>query len=367
MSLCFAPFSLIGRRVALLAPGEFSTFGAKTAVCYLRYRQNDVVCVVDPVQSGRTVGEILGFGGDVPIVASVEAAVSHRADVAIVGIAPQGGRLSEDLYPYVVQCVEAGIDVVSGLHDFLAEDPRITEAARKSGARIWDVRMVPAEQTVGEGLGCQSGARTVLVTGTDCNVGKMTVTLELFNAARARGLNAAWAATGQTGMMLRERGIAIDRVIADFVGGATEELVEYEGKGRDIVFVEGQGSIVHPGYAGVALGLMYGAMADCMVLVHAPSRQTIGDTPFDMPSLSRLIALHESLMASLKESRVAAIALNTVGFETAIARDLIERAKRETGLPVTDPVRFGADDILDAVVKDIRQTDRGEGDHETQR
>jgi len=351
----------------LLAPGEFSTFDAKTAVCYLRYRQNDVVCVVDPVQSGRTVGEIIGFGGNVPIVASVEAAVSHRADVAIVGIAPQGGRLSEDLYPYVVQCVEAGIDVVSGLHDFLAEDPRIAEAARKSGSRIWDVRVVPAEQTVGQGLGCQTGARTVLVTGTDCNVGKMTVTLELYNAACARGLNAAWAATGQTGMMLRERGIAIDRVIADFVGGATEELVEYEGKGRDIVFVEGQGSIVHPGYAGVALGLMYGAMADCMVLVHAPSRQTIGDTPFDMPSLSRLIALHESLMASLKESRVAAIALNTVGFETAIARDIIERAKRETGLPVTDPVRFGAEDILDAVVKDMKQTDRGEGDHETER
>lgn len=354
MSLSFAPFPLIGRCVALLAPGEFSTFGAKTAVCYLRYRGNDVVCVVDPVQSGRTVEEIIGFGGNVPIVASVEDALSRGAEVAIIGVAPQGGRLSEDLYPHVIQCAEAGIDIVSGLHDFLVEDPRIAQAAKKGGSKIWDVRMVPPEQKVSQGLGCQTGAKTVLVAGSDCNIGKMTVTLELFNAACARGLNAAWAATGQTGMMLRGRGIAIDRVVADFVGGAIEELVEYEGNGRDIVFIEGQGSIVHPGYAGVALGLMYGAMADCIVLAHAPSRLTIGDTLFDMPSLGSLIRLHESLMEPLKKSRVVAIALNTVGFENAIARDIIDRVKEETGLPVSDPVRFGADDILEAVVKDMK-------------
>jgi uncharacterized NAD-dependent epimerase/dehydratase family protein len=353
VTLSFAPFPLAGRRVALLAPGEFSTFGAKTAVCYLRYRPSDVACVVDPVQSGRSVEEIIGFGGRVPIVASIDAARAKGAEIAVVGIAPQGGRLSDDLRRYVFECAEAGMDIVSGLHDFLLEDAQIAEAAAKSGSRIWDVRVVPADQSVSQGAGCQTGAKTVAVVGSDCNVGKMTVTLELFKAACARGIDAAWAATGQTGMMLRGRGIAIDRVVADFVGGATEELVEYEGREREIVFVEGQGSIVHPGYAGVALGLIYGAMPDCMVLVHAPSRQTIGDTHFDMPSLDSLIAMHESLMKPFKRSRVVAIALNTLGFEIAVALDVMERVKKETGLPVSDAVRFGVGDILEAVLREL--------------
>jgi uncharacterized NAD-dependent epimerase/dehydratase family protein len=188
------------------------------------------------------------------------------------------------------------------------------------------------------------------VTGSDCNVGKMTAALELFNEATHRSLNVAWAATGQTGMMLRERGIAIDRVVADFIGGAGEALVNYEGKEKDLVFVEGQGSIIHEGYAGVALGLMFGVMPDCIVLVHAATRTKIGHSDADMPPLADLIALHESLLRPFKEAPVVAIALNTAGLDKQAARDMIERTAAATGLPTADPVRDGAAVILGAVL-----------------
>ena len=155
-------------------------------------------------------------------------------------------------------------------------------------------------------------------------------------------------------MMLRERGVAIDRVIADFISGAAEELVDYEGAGHEILFVEGQGSIVHPGYAGVMLGLMFGIMPDCMVLVHAPSRAKIGDSPYDMPDLMDLVRLYEAVMSPLKKSPVIAVILNTAGFEEGEARDMIERAQSETGLPVSDPVRFGLSAVLDSVVEYLK-------------
>ena len=351
LRLNVAPFPLAGRRALLLAPAEFSTFGAKTAVCYLRYRGEDVVAVVDPMQAGKVVEDVIGFGGGLPIVATVEEALSLDPELAIVGVAPQGGRLTEALRNQILQCVRARIDVVSGLHDFLSDDRVVASTASDSGARLWDVRMVPPTQAVGTGYGCQTGARTVLLVGSDCNVGKMTATVELYKEAAQTGIDVSWAATGQTGMMLRERGIAVDRVIADFIGGAAEALVNYEGKDHELLFVEGQGSIVHPGYAGVTLGLMYGVMPDCMVLVHTPSRETIGEGPFEMPALDTLIELYEMVMEPLKRSPVVAIALNTAGFERSAARDIIERGKRDTGLPVSDPVRFGAEDILGAVVK----------------
>jgi uncharacterized NAD-dependent epimerase/dehydratase family protein len=352
--LNYAPFGLEGRRTLLLADGEFSVFGAKTAVCYLRYRTSDVVAVVDATRTGRTVQQAVGFGGDIPIVASVDEAMAHEPEVAIVGVAPQGGRFDRQLHAQVMACVERGIDVASGLHDFLEDDHEITTAAVRSGARLWDVRAVPEGQVVASGNGCVTGAKSVLVVGSDCNVGKMTAALELYNHAVTKNIKAAWAATGQTGMMLRARGIAVDRVIADFVGGASESLVNYEGHGQDVVIVEGQGSLVHPGYAGVTLGLLYGVMPDCMVMVHAAERATIGHTAFVMPSLGSVIAMYEAALTPFKKSRVVAVALNTAGLADAAARDMIEKTAREVGLPTADPVRDGAATILDAVVEGLR-------------
>ncbi|UCG52171.1 MAG: DUF1611 domain-containing protein [Candidatus Latescibacterota bacterium] len=354
MILNQAPFRLKGRKVLLMAEGEFSALGAKTAVCYLRYRGEDVVAVLDSSKHGQTAGHVLGFGGEIPIVSSVSEALELDPKVAVVGIAPRGGQLDTTLRKPITESIEAGLDVVSGLHTFLADDVELVEAAKKSGSRFWDVRYVPETKLVASGRGCETGAKTVLVTGTDCNVGKMTATVELFHEAERRGMNVSWAATGQTGIMLRERGLCIDRVIADFIGGAAEELVNFEGAGKDLVIVEGQGSLVHPGYAGVTLGLMFGVAPDCMVLAHQAGRDHV--RRYDdvaMPPVADLVRLHETVMAPVKKSPVVAVALNTADLDTASAEDAVSRLRKETGLPVSDPVRSRGSAILDAIMESL--------------
>jgi uncharacterized NAD-dependent epimerase/dehydratase family protein len=353
MALNHAPFPLKGRKALLLAEGNLSMLGSKTATCYLRYRGEDVVAVLDSAQGGRRVQDVLGFGGGVPVVSTVEEALSRGPELAIVGVAPRGGRLGGPLREQVLDCVRAGMDVASGLHTFLRDDPEFVGAAKASGSKLWDLRYVPATGVVSEGKGCTTGAKVVLLTGTDCNVGKMTAAVEIYDEAVRRGINAAWAATGQTGILLRERGVCIDRVIGDFMGGAAEELVNFEGRGKDLVIVEGQGSLGHPGFAGVTLALMFGAAPDCMVLAHEPGRTTVRNTDIPMMSLKEHVAIHERLMAPLRKSRVVAVALNTAVFEKAAAEEAIARVRRETGLPASDPVRFGASGVLDAVMEEL--------------
>jgi uncharacterized NAD-dependent epimerase/dehydratase family protein len=175
------------------------------------------------------------------------------------------------------------------------------------------------------------------------------VALELDRAARAEGLDSAWAATGQTGMILRGRGVAVDRAIADFVGGATEALVNLEGQGRAVVFVEGQGALMHPGYGAVTLGLLYGSMPDAMVLVHVPGRSHYKRLDVPLPPLGEIIAGYEAMLRPYKTSRVVAMALNTSALAEADARRALDAAARETGLPAGDVVRFGAGPVLGAV------------------
>jgi uncharacterized NAD-dependent epimerase/dehydratase family protein len=358
-----SPFPIRGRRLLLLANGCFSTIEGKTASCFLMYRRDDVAAVVDAANAGRAAREVVGFGGDVPVVASVEAALPLGPEVAVVGSAPRGGALEEPMRADIAACLRAGIGVASGLHFFLCDDPELSAIAARGGARVWDVRRPGGGRTVSTGRGCTTGARVVLTVGSDCNVGKMTTTVALYEAAVARGVRAAWAATGQTGMMLRERGAAVDAVAADFIGGAAEALVQKEGRGADLVFVEGQGSLAHPGYAGVTVGLMYGAMPDCMVLVHWAGRERLKRLDVPVPPLPALVSLHESLMRPHRDSRVVAVSLNTGDLDERRARSELEAAARETGLPATDVVRFGCDAALDAIDRALagaRPRGRGE-------
>ena len=349
--LTTAPFPLEGRRTLLLAGPSLSQVEAKTAVCYLMYRGDDVIAVHGKGKGGAGTRDVLGTSRDVPIVDDIAEALAMEPEVAVVGTAPPGGILDEALRAQILACLSGGVDVVSGLHSFLEDDPEINGVADRSGARIWDVRRVNVEPAVSAGAGCTTGARVVLVVGSDCNVGKMTVAVELDRAARERGLRSSWAATGQTGIMLRGRGIAVDRVISDFVGGAAEELVNAEGRDVDIVFVEGQGSIFHPGYAGVTLGLMYGVMPDALVLAHTADREHFKRMDFPVPPMPELIEVHERLLLPFKRARVGAIAVNTSTLDDDAARRLLRDVEEETGRPATDVVRFGCDAILAAIIQ----------------
>jgi uncharacterized NAD-dependent epimerase/dehydratase family protein len=344
-----APFPVAGRRLLLLADGCFSTADAKTAACIAMYRANDVVAVLDAARAGRSVRDVLGFGGDAPVVATLDDALGRRPEVAIVGTAPAGGELDPSMRDTVARCLRAGLDVVSGMHAFLSDDAELSAIARASGARVWDVRRVREVRAVSDGAGCTTGAKVVLTVGTDCNVGKMTVAVELERAARASGMRSAWAATGQTGIVLRGRGVPVDRVVADFVGGVAQILVDEEGRDADLVVVEGQGAVAHPGYAGVTLGLMYGVMPDAMVLVHVAGRERYKRFQPAIPPLREVVALYESLMRPYKGSRVVALALNTSGLSIDDARRALEDASQGTGLPAGDVVRFGTAPVWSAV------------------
>jgi uncharacterized NAD-dependent epimerase/dehydratase family protein len=344
-----APFPVAGRRLLLLADGCFTPTDAKTAVCVAMYHAPDVVAVLDSSRAGLRVGDVLGFGGTAPVVATIEAALAQRPEVAIVGTAPTGGGWEGTMRAHVARCLEAGVDVVSGMHAFLSEDPELSALAARNRARVWDVRRVTEVRAISNGAGCTTGAKVVMTVGTDCNVGKMTVAVELDRAARASGIRSTWAATGQTGIVLRGRGVPVDRVVADFVGGVTQMLVDFEGRDADLVVVEGQGAVAHPGYAGVTLGMLYGAMPDALVLVHVAGRERYKRFESAIPPLAEVVALYESLMRPYRGARVAALALNTSHLAPDDARAALARASDSTGLPSTDVVRFGAEPVWAAV------------------
>lgn len=261
------------RRLAILAEGAFEPLGAKTAVGVLRYRPGEVAAVVDSTRAGRTAAECVGCGGAVPVVASVAAAAAHGADSLLIGIAPQGGTLPPPWRAAVLDALARGWDVLSGLHAFLADDAEFAAAAARGGGALLDVRRPPAERPVAAGRAAEVPALVVLTVGTDCNVGKMTAALEIAGALRARGVRAAFVATGQTGIVIADRGAPVDAVAADFVAGVTERLVLEAARDADVVLVEGQGSLFHPAFSGVTLGLLHGACPAALVLCDQHGRE----------------------------------------------------------------------------------------------
>jgi uncharacterized NAD-dependent epimerase/dehydratase family protein len=201
-------------------------------------------------------------------------------------------------------------------------------------------------------------AYVILAVGTDCNVGKMTVQLELRNEFSRRGHRVRFVATGQTGIFIEGWGIAVDAVVADFIAGAAERLVLQGAEDADILLVEGQGSLIHPGYSGVTLGLLHGTCPDALILCHQVTRDYIGDyhgrEPWvRIPPLSEMIEIYESAAAPVRPTRVIGIALNTFDLDDERARAAVRRATDETGLPATDPVRFGPAPLVETILRGV--------------
>jgi uncharacterized NAD-dependent epimerase/dehydratase family protein len=268
----------------------------------------------------------------------------------LIGIAPAGGQLPPPWRAMLSDALRAGLDVWNGLHTFLGNDRELAALAAQSGATIHDLRRAPSDLDVAYGRVRDLDATIVLTVGTDCNIGKMTTQLQIRDAVRKLGHRVNFGATGQTGILVEGRGIAVDAVVADFIAGAAERLTIEAAQDADIVLVEGQGSLMHPAYSGVTLGLMHGALPHAMVLCAEPSRTAIERSPWvRFPPLSDVIRLHESVMQALRPSRVIAIALNTFDLSDTEARDAVERIAAETGLPTTDAVRFDPAPVARAV------------------
>lgn len=342
-------------RLAILAHDRFTPTDAKTASCLLRYRRGETVAVVDRRTAGRDAGEVLPWAKGVPVVASVKEALRHGADALFIGIAPVGGALPADWRAEITDALEGGMDVVSGLHTFLGDDRELSDLALRKGRRLWDVRRPPADRRIATGEGALVDALVVLTVGTDCSSGKMTVTRELADAAKARGIDAAFVATGQTGIMIgADEGAPLDAIVGDFMAGEVERMVlACAARGKEAIFVEGQGCITHPAYSGVTAALLHGAFPDLLVLCDEPARETLrfpSARPFPTNPLAFEIELDESLLRPTTNGKVAALALMTRGLDDRRAAEEIRRAELETGLPAGDVYRGGVDKILDAVL-----------------
>jgi uncharacterized NAD-dependent epimerase/dehydratase family protein len=335
------------RRLLILAEGfSDDPHHGKTLRGVLRYRPEEVLAVLDSRRAGETEG-------GAPVVGDVAAAMRFRPTTALVGVATQGGRFPPAWRELLKDSIRAGLDVENGLHEFIVDDKELAGLAAEQGVVLRDLRRPPAGLDVPTGANLEVPARIVLTVGSDCAIGKMTVALELDRAARARGLRSEFVPTGQTGIAIAGWGIAVDAVVSDFLAGAAERLVvEGHERGGELLFVEGQGSLVHPAYSGVTLGLLHGSVPHELVLCHLAGTTEVDGYPgHPLPSLAELVELHERASLPRRRATVACVALNTRLFDEDDARAAVAAAEAETGLPTDDPVRFGSDRLLDALVR----------------
>jgi D-glutamate N-acetyltransferase len=334
------------KRYLILAEGRSDDphYG-KTARGILRYAPDPTVAILDSTRAGES------YDG-VPVVATVEEALAHEPTTAVVGVATQGGRFPPAWRELLKKSIAAGLDVESGLHEFVGDDDELVALAREHGVELRDLRKPPEGLNVPTGENLELPATIVLTVGSDCAIGKKTVALELDLEARRRGLSSVFVPTGQTGIAIAGWGIAVDAVVSDFLAGAAEQLVvEGHRRGGELLFVEGQGSLSHPAYSGVTLGLLHGSAPHLLVLCHKAHATEIEGYPgHPLPSLAELVELHQRVSLPVRPARVACLALNTADLDEPEARAAIAEAASETGLPTDDPVRFGAGQLLDAVV-----------------
>jgi len=338
---------MAGRRILILGEGfSHDPHYGKTMRGIIRYGPDQVVAILDSRRAGEDHDGI-------PIVGTVEDALPYEPTVAVVGVATQGGRFPPAWRDLLTAAIAAGLDVESGLHEFVSDDPELTDLARTHGVELRDLRKPPDGLSVPTGANLEVDATIVLTVGSDCAIGKKTVAVELDREARNRGLDSVFVPTGQTGIAIAGWGIAVDAVVSDFLAGAAEWLViEGARRGGKLLFVEGQGSLVHPLYSGVTLGLVHGSVPHAFVLCHAAGATEIEGSPgHPIPPLTELIELHERISLPARKATVVCIAVNTAAIASdEDARAAIQEIGQETGLPADDPVRFGAQHLLDALL-----------------
>jgi len=334
------------RRMIILVDGYRDWHRAKTAICLLRYRSDEVVAVLDRQAAGQTCQQALGIGGDIPVIGSLSDAPPARS--LVIGIAPPGGKIPPQWRPIVLEAIERKLDVVSGLHDFLSNDPEFAEAARRHGVRLVDVRKSD-HHDVATRQGIRNECLRIQTVANACSCGKMVTAMEVTEGLKRRGVDAKFVATGQTGVMVEGSGCAVDRVICDFLNGAAEKLV-LDNQHHEVIVIEGQGSLFDPRYSCVTLGLLHGAMPDGLIACYQMGRTHIEELDWPLPSLQRLIEYYEMSANIMHPCRVIGVAINTRGFSDQEAAEQCRRVEEQFGLPACDVIRHGPDRLVDAVL-----------------
>lgn len=338
----------MSRRIVCLTEGYTNPHTAKTAASVIRYRTDEVVAVLDSTTAGGDLQSLLGVGRGLPIVAQLSEAPGEP-NTLLLGIAPPGGKIPPSWRAIILEAISRRMDILSGLHDFVSDDPEFAAAAAARGVKLIDVRKND-EKTIARRVGINPNCLRVHTVGHDCSIGKMCVALEVTHALKQRGYDAKFIATGQTGIMVEGDGLPIDCIVADFVAGAAEKLV-LQNQHHQILLVEGQGSLVHPSYSGVTLGLLHGCMPQGLILCYEVGRERVtGIESMAIPPLAEIKRLNEMMANVMCPSEVLGIGMNSRRVSAEQAE--VERASKvaEFGLPVCDVFRDGPAALAEAVV-----------------
>ncbi len=338
----------MSRKIVILTEGHTEPHRAKTASCMIRYRPEEVLAILDSTQAGKTSRDLLNVG-DVPVVATLAEAAD--ANTLLLGIAPPGGKVPQPWRAVILEAINRGMNVLSGLHEFVSDDAEFAATAQSRGVTITDVRK-NAERDVARRIGLRDDCLRVHTVGHDVSIGKMVASVEITNALKRRGLDAKFIATGQTGCMVEGDGCTVDSVVADFVSGAIEKQI-LKHQHHDILLIEGQGSLVHPSYSGVTLGLLHGCSPHAMIMCYEIGREFVaGIAGMRIPSLATFIELNERLARVVQPgAKVIGIAMNGRKVTPAEIDAERDRVRAEFGLPACDVIRHGADELVDAVIR----------------
>ncbi len=333
------------QKLAIYMEGELVGDFAKMCYGILRYSPNPVVAIIDSKYAGQDVKDVVQSPRSAPIVSSVSQALELGADVFVLGVATVGGHVPAEWYPAINEAVAKGMCVLNGLHDRLATQyPQL-----KPGQWIWDVRIEPEGLGSGTGLAAGLNNTRVLMIGTDMAIGKMTAGLEIYRAARQKGINAEFIATGQIGITITGKGVPLDAVRVDYASSAIEREVMGV-KDAELIIVEGQGALIHPGSTS-NLPLLRGACPTHLVLCHRAGQTHLRRLQhIQIPPLREYCNLYENLGEACgvyPRPKTVAIALNTSALSESDAVAAMKKIEDESGLPTHDPVRFGTEPFLE--------------------
>jgi len=337
-------------RIVILADKKFGPITSKMGNSVIRFAEEKVVAVIDRSKAGKVVNDVLGYGGNIPIHASLEETLVYEPNTLLIGISPPGGSLPSDWYSWIIEALQNKLHIVSGLHEYISNIAEFKLLAEKYKVKINDLRKYDGRDILAKGKAKNFRSKTILTVGTHGNCGKMTATILMVKALQEMGRSAEWFATGQIGIFLQKRGIPLDAVKGDFISGILENhLAKIDGN-YEFLFVEGQGSLFHMAYSPVSLGIIHGCLPDAMILCHRPDIG-INEYGVDTANLRNAIKINESIASIAKPSKITGIALNTYSVDEDKAKQLILDTKKSTGLPTTDPVRFGSEVLVNSLIK----------------
>ncbi len=328
--------------------GALDNDSGKMGYGLMRFSKHPIVCAIDSNYAGKTVNEAVGLPYDIPVVASVKEAIAFEAEIMVLGIAPSGGRFPDEWDEPVSYALTNGLSLINGLHDDL--NARFGHLLEEN--IIWDVRKPKPTYPIASGKAAELNNKRILMIGTDMAAGKMTAGLELYATLQNKGVSTGFVPTGQIGITLMGNGIPLDAIKVDQAAGAVEQAV-LEQSNNDIIIVEGQGSLAHPGST-ATLPLIRGSQPTHFILCHKAAhshlRQPVSHVP--IPPLDEFIKLNEavaSVCGSLQTAKTIGIALNTVGLTDEEALAKIKEVENLTGLPTTDMIRFGTEKLIKAL------------------